>query len=230
MQNHIGTTVGGPASLPKLYNGKNKTFFFFAYEAYREPRASPTTRTVMTPSAEQGLFTYTPAGSGAPVTVNLLNIGTIGDTGIRPALNPVLSALYAKIVPQSGYHGCRLRLRRRRQRSLPGVQRERREQSGSLYRPHGPADRPEEFASVPRLPPVGALWFVNLVNFMDGLDWMTVAEVVPLTATLAVIGLFGMLPPAAIIVSLALCGAMIGFAYFNGRSPGFFSATSAAFR
>ena len=62
---------------------------------------------------------------------------------------------------------------------------------------------------------VGALWFVNLVNFMDGLDWMTVAEVVPLTATLAVIGLFGMLPPAAIIVSLALCGAMIGFAYFN---------------
>ena len=32
---------------------------------------------------------------------------------------------------------------------------------------------------------VGGLWFVNLVNFMDGLDWMTVAEVVPLTATLA---------------------------------------------
>ena len=62
---------------------------------------------------------------------------------------------------------------------------------------------------------VGGLWFVNLVNFMDGLDWMTVAEVVPLTATLAVIGLFGLLPPAAIIVSLALCGAMIGFAYFN---------------
>ena len=62
---------------------------------------------------------------------------------------------------------------------------------------------------------VGGLWFVNLVNFMDGLDWMTVAEVVPLTTTLAAIGLFGLLPPAAIIVSLALCGAMIGFAYFN---------------
>ena len=26
---------------------------------------------------------------------------------------------------------------------------------------------------------LGGLWFVNLVNFMDGLDWMTVAEVVP---------------------------------------------------
>ena len=62
---------------------------------------------------------------------------------------------------------------------------------------------------------IGGSWFVNLVNFMDGLDWMTVAEVIPLTAALALLGLLGLLPPAAIIVSLALCGAMIGFAYFN---------------
>jgi UDP-N-acetylmuramyl pentapeptide phosphotransferase/UDP-N-acetylglucosamine-1-phosphate transferase len=59
------------------------------------------------------------------------------------------------------------------------------------------------------------LWFVNLVNFMDGLDWMTVAEVVPVSGALAAIGLFGLLPPLAAVVSLALCGAMIGFAYFN---------------
>ena len=62
---------------------------------------------------------------------------------------------------------------------------------------------------------IGTLWFVNLVNFMDGLDWMTVAEVVPLTAAVAIIGLLGVLPPHIIVVSLALCGAMIGFAYFN---------------
>ena len=62
---------------------------------------------------------------------------------------------------------------------------------------------------------LGGLWFVNLVNFMDGLDWMTVAEVVPVAATLAVIGGLGGLPPQAVVASLALCGAMIGFAYFN---------------
>ena len=28
---------------------------------------------------------------------------------------------------------------------------------------------------------LGGVWFVNLVNFMDGLDWMTVAEVVPVS-------------------------------------------------
>ena len=62
---------------------------------------------------------------------------------------------------------------------------------------------------------IGGLWFVNLVNFMDGLDWMTVAEVVPVTAALAIFGAFGFLPATQAIISLALCGAMIGFAYFN---------------
>lgn len=30
--NRLGTTVGGPVIIPKLYNGKNRTFFFFTYE------------------------------------------------------------------------------------------------------------------------------------------------------------------------------------------------------
>ena len=62
---------------------------------------------------------------------------------------------------------------------------------------------------------LAGLWFVNLVNFMDGLDWMTVAEVVPLTAALALMGAAGALPPQGLVAALALCGAMIGFAYFN---------------
>lgn len=34
-QNDFGATVGGPIFIPKLYHGKNKTFFFFDYEGYR---------------------------------------------------------------------------------------------------------------------------------------------------------------------------------------------------
>src|SRR5262249_18543683 len=62
---------------------------------------------------------------------------------------------------------------------------------------------------------IGTLWFVNLVNFMDGLDWMTVVEVVPMTAALAGLGLLGYLPRENTVISLALCGATIGFAFFN---------------
>lgn len=59
------------------------------------------------------------------------------------------------------------------------------------------------------------LWFVNLVNFMDGLDLMTVAEVVPVTATLLLLGAMKIVPIPLSIVAAALCGAMIGFAPFN---------------
>jgi UDP-N-acetylmuramyl pentapeptide phosphotransferase/UDP-N-acetylglucosamine-1-phosphate transferase len=59
------------------------------------------------------------------------------------------------------------------------------------------------------------LWFVNLVNFMDGLDWMSVAEVVPVASALVVLGWLGELPTSPAILAAALCGAMIGFAPFN---------------
>ena len=62
---------------------------------------------------------------------------------------------------------------------------------------------------------IAGLWFVNLVNFMDGLDLMTVVEAVPVTATLVLLGLFGSLPLPAVLVAAALCGALLGFAPFN---------------
>ena len=62
---------------------------------------------------------------------------------------------------------------------------------------------------------IAGLWFVNLVNFMDGLDLMTVAEVVPITSAMVLLGWLGEFPPPATIVAAALCGAMLGFAPFN---------------
>ncbi len=56
---------------------------------------------------------------------------------------------------------------------------------------------------------------MNLVNFMDGLDWMTVAEAVPVTAALVALGWLGEVPLSPAILAAALCGAMIGFAPFN---------------
>jgi hypothetical protein len=35
-RNDYGFTLGGPVSIPKLYNGHDKTFFFFNYEQFRE--------------------------------------------------------------------------------------------------------------------------------------------------------------------------------------------------
>ncbi|MET4231385.1 UDP-N-acetylmuramyl pentapeptide phosphotransferase/UDP-N-acetylglucosamine-1-phosphate transferase [Bradyrhizobium sp. I1.8.5] len=62
---------------------------------------------------------------------------------------------------------------------------------------------------------LAGVWFVNLVNFMDGLDLMTVAEVVPVTAALLLLGLLGDLSWPAALIATAMCGAMLGFAPFN---------------
>jgi UDP-N-acetylmuramyl pentapeptide phosphotransferase/UDP-N-acetylglucosamine-1-phosphate transferase len=62
---------------------------------------------------------------------------------------------------------------------------------------------------------LGGIWFVNLVNFMDGLDWITVAEMVPVTAFIGFVS-WSMDGPFPIgLIALTLCGALIGFAPFN---------------
>lgn len=74
------------------------------------------------------------------------------------------------------------------------------------------------------------VWLVNLTNFMDGIDWITVAEVVPVTAALGIFGLLGALPPDATLIAFALCGATLGFAPFNRPLRACSWATSAACR
>jgi UDP-N-acetylmuramyl pentapeptide phosphotransferase/UDP-N-acetylglucosamine-1-phosphate transferase len=59
------------------------------------------------------------------------------------------------------------------------------------------------------------LWMVNLVNFMDGIDWITVAETVPVTAGVFILFVLGAVPQMPALIALALFGAMIGFAPFN---------------
>lgn len=62
---------------------------------------------------------------------------------------------------------------------------------------------------------IGSLWFVNVVNFMDGIDWMTVAEVLPITGGLILAGALGQLPLDTTIVAITLLGGIIGFAPYN---------------
>jgi hypothetical protein len=56
VRNEFGASVGGPVYVPKLYNGKNKTFFFFAYEGYRQMQASTRQIAVPTQAMRNGDF------------------------------------------------------------------------------------------------------------------------------------------------------------------------------
>ncbi|MEE8633866.1 MAG: glycosyl transferase, partial [Methyloceanibacter sp.] len=83
---------------------------------------------------------------------------------------------------------------------------------------------PQDFRLLPDLLPliveralmvIGVIWFVNAINFLDGLDWMTVAQVVPITLGVAMLQALGVVPPNVGILALVLLGATLGFAVFN---------------
>ncbi|MFL6414868.1 MAG: carboxypeptidase regulatory-like domain-containing protein, partial [Bryobacteraceae bacterium] len=69
-QNDFGATFGGPVWIPKLYNGKNKTFFFFSYEGFRN-RAGANGQTFTVPTAEMynGNFANWVTAAGAQIPI-----------------------------------------------------------------------------------------------------------------------------------------------------------------
>jgi hypothetical protein len=56
VENNFGFSVGGPVWLPKLYNGKNKTFFYTSWDWYRVNASPGGNLTVPTPAMVGGDF------------------------------------------------------------------------------------------------------------------------------------------------------------------------------
>lgn len=52
--NQYGLTVGGPVLVPKVYDGRNKTFFFFAWEGLKDSTPNTATMSVPTTSSISG--------------------------------------------------------------------------------------------------------------------------------------------------------------------------------
>ena len=58
--NTFGGTIGGPLFIPKIYDGKNKTFFYFTWESMRYPRQGTIQNTVPTSFVKSGDFSREP--------------------------------------------------------------------------------------------------------------------------------------------------------------------------
>lgn len=54
IMNDFGGFLGAPLSLPKLYNGKDKTFFFLSYEGLRLPKEVPIVQSVPSAAMRNG--------------------------------------------------------------------------------------------------------------------------------------------------------------------------------
>jgi hypothetical protein len=87
-QNEFGVSIGGPVWLPKIYNGRNKTFFFFAYEGWRYTTPVRNYYTVPTAAQLGGNFQQSIGNSNTLIydpTTTALNAAGTGYT--RQAFN-----------------------------------------------------------------------------------------------------------------------------------------------
>ncbi|MGH9934607.1 MAG: carboxypeptidase regulatory-like domain-containing protein, partial [Blastocatellia bacterium] len=87
--NSYGFTFGGPVHLPKLYNGKDRTFFFVSVDYRRQPSTTVANSTVLTQEARAGRFRYV-GTDNVQREVNLLSAGATS------TLNPVTGQLLGK--------------------------------------------------------------------------------------------------------------------------------------
>ena len=67
--NQFGGAIGGPVYFTKLYNGKNRTFFFADYQGTRWRRGDTSRFTLPTPAQRNGDFSKTLNQAGAPVII-----------------------------------------------------------------------------------------------------------------------------------------------------------------
>ena len=99
-QNQFGGKVSGPIWSPgfgeggSMFRHLSKAFFFFDYEGLRLPQTTSTTRTILTPSARQGIFTYTD-DSG-----NTRQFDILGSQGL--SINPLIASRILAGMPAVG--------------------------------------------------------------------------------------------------------------------------------
>ncbi len=94
--NTFGGSLNGPVVVPHLYNGHNRTFFFFDYEGNRKSTAEPVQYTVPTLAERQGNLSPL---STSPLEDPFTGTAYSGDTIPASQLNPTALSLLDSYYP-----------------------------------------------------------------------------------------------------------------------------------
>ncbi len=92
--NNYSFAVGGPATIPGVYKGKDRTFFFADFEQLIYPRTSITQNYVPTDAMKKGDFTNEPGTLLDPATGKPLGGRILPAASISPIANKILSTFY----------------------------------------------------------------------------------------------------------------------------------------
>jgi len=83
-RNQFGGAIGGPVVLPKMYDGRNRTFFFFHHEGTKQRSQSSSTQTLPTTLEKNGDFSDTRDAAGRVLQIfDPYNVTTTAGTTLR---------------------------------------------------------------------------------------------------------------------------------------------------
>ena len=114
--NQFGVTIGGPVRIPHLFNGRDKLFFFYAFEGYIGSLPATTIASVPTEAERNGDFSallalgssyqlynpYTATQSGSNVVRSPIPGNVFSNAGL--SVDPIAKA-YFKYIPLPNYNG-----------------------------------------------------------------------------------------------------------------------------
>src|SRR5437667_3683747 len=106
IQHFPGGAIGGPVWIPKIYNGRNKTFFFFSYETSRGSSVQDRLNPTVAPGPwRTGNFSGLTDSNGNPVTLVDPSNGQPFPGNIFPAdrINPVSQKIQDKFFPMPNF-------------------------------------------------------------------------------------------------------------------------------
>jgi hypothetical protein len=100
-----GFRQGGPIVIPGLYDGRNRSFFFFNFEHLHQPASATRTRQLLRPEAQAGIFGYnvTVGGVQQRRTVDVMALAR--NNGQISAFDPVVTRMLDKIRAGTGTTG-----------------------------------------------------------------------------------------------------------------------------
>ena len=95
MLNQYGGRFGGPISIPKLFSGKDRAFFFVNLESFRMPNGETRSNTIYDPAVESGNYIYLSGSPSQVKSVNLLSLAQA--SGFTSTMDPTVQKLLSDI-------------------------------------------------------------------------------------------------------------------------------------
>ena len=100
-QNQYGVALGGPVIIPKVYNGRDKTFWFFNWEGYRQRQGRTQISTTPIVAQRNGDFSQQPRQIFGPLTTTAAGVRQPFAGNIIPQarISPAIRFLSTRVMP-----------------------------------------------------------------------------------------------------------------------------------